>query len=194
MLIEPIRIPAHWGRVFGLDVDRGQLGAVWGAFDRATAVLYLYDEYRGLSTNLPVVADAILQRGSWIPGLIEMEGRKRTKAAGIALVTRLMDLRLQVMDAPTADPEAATAAVTEMVSSGRLRVFNTMQNWTSEYRQYERLPDGSLPEDGNLLMGATGLVALLGTSVAISENRAESDRLGFDEAAYDDTRNKSTGY
>jgi hypothetical protein len=47
IVVPEFAIPDHWPRAYGLDIRRHTAGAVWGAMDPDSDVLYLYREYIG---------------------------------------------------------------------------------------------------------------------------------------------------
>src|SRR5262245_9996093 len=42
IMIEPIPLPNHWARGYGLDVGWNRTAALWGAWDKESDVAYLY--------------------------------------------------------------------------------------------------------------------------------------------------------
>jgi hypothetical protein len=168
---EPMRIPSIWQRVYAIDFDHAWFAAVWGAHDRATGNIYLYDAYLAPRTDLAIHADEVRQRGRWIPGLFEPWARGRSEASGLRSIDRLVGVGLDLFDV-TGDPEVGVAVVAEMLTSGRLRVFRTMDLWLTAYRQYQRTDDGDLVDRDDHLMRATAPLVLYGPDIAISENRA----------------------
>jgi hypothetical protein len=168
---EPMRIPAIWQRVYAIDFDNSYFAAVWGAHDRSTGNIYLYDAYLAPRTDLSIHADEVRQRGGWIPGLFEPWARGRSEAFGLRSIDRLVGVGLDLFDV-TGDPEEGVAVVAEMLTSGRLRVFRTMDLWLTAYRQYQRTDDGDLVDRDDHLMRATAPLVLYGPEIAISEIKA----------------------
>jgi hypothetical protein len=161
----------HRQRVYAIDFDHSHFAAVWGAHDRATGNIYLYDAYLAPRTDLAIHADEVRQRGRWIPGLFEPWARGRSEAFGLRSIDRLVGVGLDLFDV-TGDPEEGVAVVAEMLTSGRLRVFRTMDLWLTAYRQYQRTDDGDLVDRDDHLMRATAPLVLYGPDIAISENKA----------------------
>jgi phage terminase large subunit-like protein len=170
---EPIPFPSIWQRVCAIDFDHSHVAAVWGAVDRPTDTIYLYDEYLAPRAELAIAADKIRKRGYWIPALFDWRARGRSEAEGFGLAERLVDLGVNLSEVEV-DREAGVAALSDRLSSGRLRVFGTLDGYLKAYRQYQRDEAGRLVETGDHLMKAAALLALYGRDVAITENRARN--------------------
>jgi hypothetical protein len=63
--------------------------------------------------------------------------------------------------------ESGLYEVWERLSTGRLKVFSTLQNWKAEYRLYRRDENGKVIKQFDHLMDATRGLVLSGRSVAI---------------------------
>jgi hypothetical protein len=79
LIVPPFAIPADWLRAYGLDIDCRSTAAIWGALDRQSDVLYLYDEYLGKGGEPSAEAEAIRSRGAWIRGVWTLRGTAATK-------------------------------------------------------------------------------------------------------------------
>lgn len=165
ILVEPMEIPAYWPRCYGMDVGWNRTAAVWGAWDRTTDTLYLYTEhYRG-KAEPSIHATAIRARGEWIPGVIDPAARGRGQKDGEQLLANYIDLGLKLQPAVNA-VEAGLYDVWQRLSTGRLKVFNTLQNWKAEYRLYRRDDDGKVVKQFDHLMDATRYLVVSGRDVA----------------------------
>lgn len=190
-------IPATWTRICGLSLDRHTVGAVWLGHDRKAKVMTVYDEYSVALPALPVLADAINVRcgktaesPAWIPVIMDIRAFKRTEQQGATLGGRLADLGVNLNDARY-DEEAGVADVYRALQIHKLTVEPTCRRWQAEFDTFGRNDKGELPP-GFHLMRATGLCLMVEPSEWISENRAESDRRGYDPG--EQGRNKVTGY
>lgn len=164
---DPQNIPSVWGRISGIVIDRGKIGAVWGAVDRLGDRLYIIDEYAVPLTQMAIHAEAIRRRGTWIPALFEqLEGPQA--GSNIHFAHILVDLQIDVMAVPL-DMEAGVEAISSRMATGRLMVFNTCPNWLAQYRRFHRDDKGEIADNGEVLMRATALLALHGAEMAISE-------------------------
>ena len=189
---EEILFPGVWQRVAAIDLDHSQDAVVWGAVDRSTDAIYLYDEYLAPLADLAILADEIRRRGYWIPVLFDWRARGRSEAEGFRLAERLVDLGLKLFEVEV-DREAGVAALSDRLSSGRLQVFRTMNGYLRAYRQYQRDEAGRLVETGDHLMKAAALIALHGREVAVTENRARNKVRDVDDWR-GSGRSSTTGY
>lgn len=170
-LIEPMKLPDHWPRAYGLDVGWNKTAAVWGAFDTESDVLYLYDEYYRGEAEPPAHAAAITARGRWIHGLIDPAAGGRSQRDGRKLLQEYRDLGLELTAADNA-LEAGIHRVYMRLTSARLRVFNTLQNWLTEYRLYRRDEHGKVArEQMDHLMDATRYLCSSGKQRARASQR-----------------------
>ena len=71
LLAEPFDILESWLRVYALDLTPHRMAVIWGAMDPETKVVYLYDEYKSGDCDPQSRAREILQRGDWIPGVMD---------------------------------------------------------------------------------------------------------------------------
>jgi hypothetical protein len=166
IVVDPFAIPDHWPRSFGLDVGWNRTAAVWGAIDRETNVSYLFAEYYRGQAEPSVHVAGIKGRGEWIPGVIDPASRGRTQRDGEQLLHDFISLGLPATLANNAR-EAGIYAVWELLSTGRLKVFKTLQNWLSEYRVYRRDDKGAVVKEYDHLMDATRYWTVSGRDVAI---------------------------
>lgn len=150
-LVDPFEIPAHWPRVYALDVGWNRTAALWLALDRESQTVYAYSEhYRG-QAEPSVHANAIRARGEWIPGVIDPASRGRSQIDGQQLLSDYRDLGLELAEADNA-VEAGIYAVWERLSAGRIKVFRTLQNFLAEYRLYRRDDKGRIVKANDHLM------------------------------------------
>ena len=63
---------------------------------------------------------------------------------------------------PTDAVEAGIEAVSQRLSSGRLKVFRTLSTWLSEFRRYSRDDKGQGVKENALLMDCTRHLVLTG--------------------------------
>lgn len=185
IVVDPIQIPPYWPRAFGFDVGWNRTAAIWGAHDRDTDTVYLYSEhYRG-QAEPSVHAAAIRARGGWMHGAIDPASRGRGQKDGEQLFQNYIDLGLLISKAENG-VEAGLFDVWERLSTGRLKVFKTLQNWLAEYRLYRRDEKGQVVKTNDHLMDATRYLVVTGLQLAIippdyaermglSGNKAEDD-------------------
>ena len=150
-VINPIPLAPHWPRCFAQDVGWKINAALFGAIDRDSGTLYLYDEIYKAKTEPAVVAAAIRKRGDWIPGVIDPASRGRSQKDGTALLRIYQDLGLDVRPAANT-VEAGLLKVWEMLSQGQIKVFNSCVNFLAEYRLYRRDKNGNVVKSNDHLM------------------------------------------
>jgi hypothetical protein len=168
ILVDPFKIPAYYPRAYALDVGWNRTAALWGAKDQTTDTLYLYTEhYRG-QAEPSVHAAAIRARGAWIRGAIDPAARGRGQRDGEQLITDYRNLGLKLVFADNA-VEAGLLDVWERLSTGRLKVFRTCQNWAAEYRLYRRDEKGRIVKEMDHLMDCTRYLCKMWTQIASTE-------------------------
>lgn len=157
ILIDPFQIPDYWPRAYGMDVGWNRTAAIWGAWDRSIDCIYLFTEhYRG-QAEPSIHASAVKARGEWIPGVIDPAARGRSQIDGEQLIYAYQNLGLKVIpvESEFRGVESGIYEVWERLSTGRLKVFRTLQNWQSEYRLYRRDEKGKIVKEFDHLMDAT---------------------------------------
>jgi len=165
VVCDPFEIPEYWPRCYGLDVGWKKTAAVWGAWDRDDDVVYIYTEhYRG-QAEPAIHAAAINARGTWIPGVIDPASRGRGQKDGEMLFEEYEGLGLTLDKADNA-VEAGIHKIWMRLSTGRLKIFSTCQNWFSEYRLYRRNENGKVVKEFDHLMDATRYMIASGLDVA----------------------------
>ena len=185
ILVDPFELPLWWPRVYGLDVGWNRTAAIWGAHDREADTVYLYAEhYRG-QAEPAVHAAALRARGAWMMGAIDPAARGRGQADGTQLLQRYLDLGLNLAPAQNG-VEAGIHAVWERLSSGRLKIFSSLQHWLAEYRLYRRDDNGRVVKQDDHLMDATRYLVVSGLALAgIDPGVAGSTRPGRAIVDYD---------
>lgn len=186
----PFRIPAHWPRVYGLDVGWNRTAAVWAAWNDEANVVYIYSEYYRAQAEPSIHADAIKTRGAWIPGVIDPAARGRSQIDGNRLIEQYdaLNLSLQLADNSR---EAGIQAVWQRLSNGTLKVFTSCPNWFAEFRIYRRDEKGVIVKKDDHLMDATRYLLMSGLRIATTEPKPND----FYETQWSDrTRSGTTGY
>ena len=166
ILVDPFEIPVYWPRAYGLDVGWNRTAAVWGAHDRDTDTVYLYSEHYRAQAEPSIHAAAIKARGEWMLGTIDPASRGRGQKDGEQLLQSYIDLGLMLTPAENG-VEAGLFKVWERLSTGRLKVFKTLQNWQAEYRLYRRDEQGRVVKKNDHLMDATRYLAVSGLQLGM---------------------------
>jgi len=188
--IRPFELPPHWPRVYALDVGWNQTAALWAAWDRDEDILYFYSEYYKGQAEPAIHAAAVRARGDWIPGVIDPASRGRTQTDGARLIDLYRDHGLLLAEAKN-EVEAGIYNVWERLSTGRIKVFNNLNNWLMEFRIYRRDEKGKIVKYKDHLLDATRYLVMSGLDHASTKPSL------FDEGDQywaNMSRNAYTGY
>jgi len=166
--VEPFKIPVYWPRGYALDVGWNVTAGLFGAHDRETDTLYLYEEVYAKQREPVFVADAIRRRGGWMHGVIDPAARGRGQKDGEQLLQVYRDLGLTVTPAVNA-VEAGIYEVWSRMGSGRLKVFSTLVNWWSEFRVYHRDEKGNIVKKADHLMDSTKYLCVSGIPLMMTK-------------------------
>lgn len=164
-LVEPFRLPAHCRHVYALDVGWNRTAAIWGALDEDTDTLYLYDEYYRANAEPSIHVAAMNARGKWIPGVIDPAARGRSQRDGETLFQDYQNLGLTLTPANNA-VNAGIYRVWERLSTGRLKVFKSLQNFMQEMRIYRRNEKGEIVKENDHLMDCMRYLVISGVPIA----------------------------
>lgn len=146
-------IPDHWKRLYALDVGWNRTAALWGAWDQDADVIYLVSEhYRG-QAEPSIHADAIKSRGK-LHGVIDPASRGRSQNDGTQLLQSYKDLGLDLSLAING-VESGIYDVWQRLSTGRLKVFASLNHWFGEYRLYRRDEKGRIVKENDHLQDCT---------------------------------------
>ena len=184
---EPFAIPAHWPRVYALDLDWRHVSAVWAACDSESQVVYLYSEYSARRAELAIHADALRSRGKDIRAFMNPTAHGRSQEEGAQLIAELWKRDLSLMASPQV-PEISLSEMANLLGAQRLRVFNTLVGWTGEYPLYRRDEKGYPNDDECPLVACTALLAPIAPGM-LPEDDATDDQVWGDEG-----RSVVTGY
>ena len=167
VFVKPFTIPAHWAKVYGMDVGWNVTCAIFGALDRDTDTLYLYDEYYGIQSEPAVHGDAIRRRGGdWMKGVIDTAARGRSQIDGLNLwdiYTKQQKLKLYPANKAV---EAGIYEVWNRFTSGRLKIFKTCQNLERELMMYHRDEKGKINKTDDHLNDSTRYLCMTGIPLA----------------------------
>lgn len=189
VLCDPFEIPDYWPRAYGMDVGWNRTAVVWGAWDQASNVVYIYSEHYMGQAAPSVHASAIKARGDWIPGAIDPASAGSSQIDGRALRDEYNKEGLNLFDADNS-VEAGIHAMYQRMVSGRLKVFKTCRNWTSEFRIYRRDEKGKIVKENDHLMDASRYLLMSGMRMARTAPHYDDD----EASSLRRTGNASTGY
>lgn len=135
-VIDPQPIPKHWPRLYGMDVG-SKTAAVWLAINPDQDEMWAFGEYYREDAEPSIHAAGIKAKGQWIPGAIDPASRGRSQIDGQRLMEMYQELDLKLSKADNA-VEAGLYTVWELLSTGRLKIFNTCTGLLQEMRAYHR--------------------------------------------------------
>jgi phage terminase large subunit-like protein len=173
IVVDDMPIPDHWPRAYGMDVGWNRTAVVWGALNRETDTLYIYSEhYRG-EAEPSVHAQSVKARGEWVPGVIDPAARGRGQSDGLQLLQDYKDLGLD-LEVAFNGVESGLLDVWQRMSSGRLKVFKSCQNWLYEFRLYRRDEKGRIVKSNDHAMDATRYLVMSGIERAKTKPAPQS--------------------
>lgn len=159
--IPSFAIPQHWGRIAAVDFGWDHpTGIVWLAHDRDSDVLYLYDCYRVAGSTPVIHAQAIKDRGEWIPVAWPHDGMVHDKGSGTPLAAQYRRLGVEMLGEHFANPEGGLSVepgimeILQRMQSSRFKVFGHLHDWFEEMRMYHRV-QGKIIKKHDDLMSAT---------------------------------------
>lgn len=151
--VPDFEIPAHWLRLYALDVGWNRTACLWGAKDPDTDVIYLTAEhYRGQAE--PAIHAHAIKARRVANGVIDPAARGRSQVDGTQLLKTYKDLGLKLELANNA-VEAGIYETWQRMSTGRLKVFASLTSWFTEYRLYRRDEKGRIVKENDHLMDDT---------------------------------------
>lgn len=162
ILVDDFECPKHWLYGYSMDVGWNRTSAGIWRLDREQDILYRVGEhYRG-EAEPSVHATGIKARLKWRqPGVIDPAARGRSQHDGQKLMETYKDLGLDLHVAKNA-VEAGLLEVWERLSSGRLKVFRSCQNWLTEFRIYRRDEKGKIVKVNDHAMDDTRYMVMSG--------------------------------
>lgn len=164
--VKDFPIPPHWKRAYALDFGWNWTAVLWGAIDPETDTVYLYSCYKRGEDNPVVHAEAIKSRGSWVPGCADPAGdRQRNPEDGKKILDKYRGYGLKIVNADNS-VEAGIYDVWIALSTGKLKVFESLTPWFEEYRVYQRDDKGKPKKVNDHLMDDTRYFMRTGIKIA----------------------------
>jgi phage terminase large subunit-like protein len=156
IVVSPFPIPAHWPQGYGFDTDAGAgfTAGVWAALDREKQTLYLTDCYKRSRAELAVHVAAFKARGEWIPSVGDAAALVVTAHDAEQIISAYRRAGIDVV-LPDKSVEAGIQRVWELLSVGRIKVFESCKQWLEEFRLYRRDDKGRIVKSNDHLMDAT---------------------------------------
>jgi hypothetical protein len=159
--VEPFVVPADWKRAYGMNVGWHSTAVIWGACDPNTGVLYLYDEYYSQERDPALHVRAIKDRWSWIPGVLDPEGNGRQREDGLRML-QLYNREGLKLAAASNNLESGILEVYQRMSTGRLKVFASLERYREHLRSYRRDERGQIVTEGGPLAEAARCLVVSG--------------------------------
>lgn len=149
--VPPFELPKHWPRVYAMDVGWNWTAGLWGAYDRESDTWYIYYEYKRAQAEPSIHARGMQGPGSWIPGVIDPAANGRSQHDGTQLLNQYLALGLHLSSASNA-VESGIYDVWEHLSTGRLKIFQSLNAFRAEIRLYRRDEKGRIVKVNDHLM------------------------------------------
>ncbi len=175
--VPDMAIPDYWPRAYGMDVGWNKTSAVWGAKDPGSGIVYLYSvHYQGQGEPASHAA-SIKGRGDWIPGVIDPASIASNQIDGRSLRDIYNKLGLHLTDADNT-VEAGITMVWNLMVTGRLKVFTSLEPWWREFRKYHRDDKGmgKIVKRDDHLMDATRYLVMSGLQRMAIQPKPQKDR------------------
>ena len=147
--ITPFKIPDWYPRAYGMDLGwTDPTTVIWGAWDRDTDTIYIYDEYSMSRQDPSYHATAIKKKCQWkIPGVADPKTiAEANKADGQVFMDMYTKEGLD-LDLADNTKEAGIQEVLMRMNSGRLRIFSSVVDLLCEARLYRRNEKGIIPKN-----------------------------------------------
>ncbi len=172
---DPINLPGHWPRIFGIDFGWEHPAAlVCTAWDRDADVIYVYDVWKQSRALIEVHAQSIKTRGEWIPVSWPHDGMKHDTKSGKPMADLYRSMGVNMHFQPFSNPpsvgqkegqggngvEVGIQEILSRVETGRFKVFSTCKEWFDEWRMYHR-KDGQIVKLNDDLMDATRYAVMM---------------------------------
>lgn len=151
IVCDPFEFPLWYRHFYAMDVGWNRTACLWGALDPESDILYWYSEYYRGNAEPPIHAEAVKSRGTWIPGVIDPAARGRSQKDGEQLFNIYTGLGLNLTAANNA-VEAGIYKVWSRKSTGKLKIFRTLQNYLTEHRIYRRDEKGKIVKSNDHVM------------------------------------------
>ena len=170
----PFPMPDTWPRCYALDIGWQRTAALWAAHDRENDCVYLYSEYYMPQRPPMLHAAAIKTHGEWVPGVIDPSARNRKVDDGIEMMETYQRLGLNLHKSENA-VDAGIEQVYDRLTSGRLKVSRSLQNFRFEYSIYRRDDKGKIVKSNDHLMDDLRYIELSGLAIARTKREAKRE-------------------
>ena len=154
ILVDNFDIPAHWKKIYGLDVGFHNTAAVFGAINPDNGITYIYDELLVHEKQPFEYARMIKDRGDWINGVVDTASHASNQHDGKNIYDLLTDEGLHLVDANKA-VDAGIYKTWEGLCNNKIKFFkNTTKELQKEYKMYRRDLKGNIVKQNDHLLDA----------------------------------------
>ncbi|NDD83404.1 DNA packaging protein [bacterium] len=165
LLVEPCEIKDFWFRWYAMDFGWHNTAALFFAHDRDNDTLYVNAEYKQGEKTLESHAVSLHGLGAkWMRGVCDPAGNQKNQQDGETFINRARKAGLQIQPADNS-VESGIDAVLSRMYSGKLKVFNTCQQWQQEFHLYARDERGMIKKENDHLMDCMRYGVVSGHSV-----------------------------
>jgi hypothetical protein len=147
------QLPAHFPKLFGMDVGWQFTAAVWLAFDRENGITYAYKAYQREQQTPDIHASDIKTAGEWIPGFIDPAAHASSQLDGRNLMSEYQHLGLKLQHADNS-VEAGILRLYQQLSDGSLKIFASCTQLLADLRYYHRDERGRVVKKSDHLVDA----------------------------------------
>lgn len=167
IVIDPIRIPAHWTFIGGLDFGWDHpFAAVCMAHDTDNDCVYVIKCYSAREQTPIQHAGAIRLWGDWLPWAWPHDGNNSEKGSGDQLTPQYTAQGLYMLPEKASHPnggigvEVGLLDMLDRMLSGRFKVFSHLTPWLDQFRLYHR-KDGKVVKTRDDLLDATRYACMM---------------------------------
>lgn len=150
-------MPAHFPRLCGIDFGYNFTGLVWGAWDRDTDILHVYDCLKIEQQTPAEISLMIRGRGEWIPVAWPMDGHLPERGSGLPQKDLYVKHGVSMLDKHATDAEgsvsveAGTMRLLERMKAGKLKIAPHLKEIFIEKRLYRREKGKIVKKNDHLL-------------------------------------------
>lgn len=171
----PIEIPPHFARVYGIDFGwEDPTAVIFAAIDRDKDIIYFVDEYSVNHATPSEHSVRLLKMGcDWMPGVYDPSGRRSNEQDGTKMINLYNQAGLRNLTKAKNSREEGVMEVLQLMRRGKIKIFNTLNNTLRELRMYAR--DKGIIKDGNdHLLDAMRYVVMSGRDIATTKTSQEA--------------------
>lgn len=166
-------IPDYWKQGYAMDFgwNPDPTAALFFAYDPELDILYFTKEYKQKEATPKAHAEALYRLGAdWMNGVADPYGGKQANQAdGETMIQKYNKVGLRLFPANRQYKMNGVIEVLEMMREGRIKVFDDLQMWLSEFRMYAYDNKGKPRDKNDHLMDCMRYIVQSGMSHARSK-------------------------